>query len=372
MTTEDRFKDEGASVARELFVLMLDVEGRIAGVSFPLGSPARQEEEGRTWVGRHIHDVFVPSGWHANDPTTAGSPDAITGTYTAASVLNAGLTAFSVNIVALPERAANTMAYAAYARPLPGSKASAPRDLAVSTVEADRGQAIQRVVGGLAHDINNALFVIAGLAEELLEDEADVGTSAEESLKTILGKVRQVGDKAHQILRLMEVRRPQATPIVLESAVDAIARRLRATAPAGVTVQISLQAAGAMARVYPKDLEHILELGFSNALEALPSEGGTIEIGLAYGTLAGGRMLSLWLQDNGRGMNAEERSHCLEPYYSTKEKPGLGLAMVKALARGMRAPLTIESSPDTGTRLQLDLPMEPTPQGAEEDSPAAG
>jgi signal transduction histidine kinase len=372
MTTANEFNEQTASVTRELFVLMLDTEGRVAGVSVPAGGHASQQEEGLAWIGKHIHEVFVPSGWQGAGPAVAAQSASFTGAYTAASVLNAGLTAFSVNVVALPERGANTMAYAAYARPLLSAKPAVSRDPALATIAVDRGQAIHRVVGGLAHDINNALFVITGLAEELLDEEAGAETSAAEHLKTIIGKVRQVGDKAHQILRLMENRRPQATPIVLQDVVAAVASRLRAAAPAGVHVQLHLDAAGAMARAYPTDVEHMLELGFSNALDALPKEGGVIQIGLTHSTLAGGGMLSLWLQDNGCGMSTEVQSRCMEPYYSTKEKAGLGLAIVKALARGMRAPLTIESTPGAGTRLQLELPVESPPPAAAKDSPAAG
>lgn len=356
MTTHDPY-DDASMAARELFVLMLDADGRIAGVSFPLINGARPDDDGRAWIGKHIHEIFVPSGWQGPGAGT-GRAATFTGTYTAASVLPVGLTAFSVNVVALPERAASAMAYAAYARPLLDPTLPGHRDTASGPHAFEDAHALQRVAGGLAHDINNALFVIVGLAEELLDNELEPGVTPEQHLRAIIAKAGLAGKNTHHILRLSEINRPAPVPLEVQPLVEAVARRLSPQAPDGITVRVQCNAQDALVRLHPEDLEQILAQWFSNAVAAMPPAGGTIEIGLNRMATAAGDVLAVWVQDNGRGMSKEECDRCAEPYYSTTGQTGLGLSKVKALARGMRVPLIINSTPETGTRMQLNLPVE--------------
>ena len=66
-----------------------------------------------------------------------------------------------------------------------------------------------------------------------------------------------------------------------------------------------------------------------NSVAALPESGGAIH--LTSQTAETG----VWVRvmDNGKGMTEEERSHALEPFYTTRDHgTGLGLAVVKKIA----------------------------------------
>lgn len=84
---------------------------------------------------------------------------------------------------------------------------------------------------------------------------------------------------------------------------------------------------------------------------------------------AGGRAL-LTVQDWGLGISPEVLSHIFEPYYSadpygdSDERPGLGLAGVRELARALGGTVTAESTFGEGTRVTLALPLA---QGGGED-----
>jgi CheY-like chemotaxis protein len=65
--------------------------------------------------------------------------------------------------------------------------------------------------------------------------------------------------------------------------------------------------------------------------------------------------------DTGEGMTQETLVHACEPFFSTKgvNGSGLGLAMVEGFARQTGGKLQISSTPGSGTRIELWLPLAP-------------
>src|SRR5256885_17131259 len=59
-------------------------------------------------------------------------------------------------------------------------------------------------------------------------------------------------------------------------------------------------------------------------------------------------------------MSDEVRQHCLEPFFTTKEKGrmGLGLAMVHGIIQRHDGRIDIESQPGRGTTVSIRLPLE--------------
>ena len=67
----------------------------------------------------------------------------------------------------------------------------------------------------------------------------------------------------------------------------------------------------------------------------------------------------LSVRDTGMGMSREVRDHCLEPFFTTKEKgkgTGLGLSIVYSIVRQFGGFIDIETSPKSGTDIRMYLP----------------
>jgi CheY-like chemotaxis protein len=77
-----------------------------------------------------------------------------------------------------------------------------------------------------------------------------------------------------------------------------------------------------------------------------------------------GRYVRLTVTDTGIGMDEATLGRAVEPFFSTKgigKGTGLGLSMAHGLASQLGGALGLASQPNLGTRVELWLPVAPTP-----------
>ena len=103
----------------------------------------------------------------------------------------------------------------------------------------------------------------------------------------------------------------------------------------------------------PKQLKQILINLLINAFEALPEEGGTIDIAVSRTDA----QVSLNIKDSGSGITPEALKMVFEPYYTTKKTGyGMGLAITKQLVEENGGTITLTSEGD-GTLVNLSFPQ---------------
>jgi signal transduction histidine kinase/DNA-binding response OmpR family regulator len=92
----------------------------------------------------------------------------------------------------------------------------------------------------------------------------------------------------------------------------------------------------------------------TNAADALsPAERPMIDI--AVDTIPG--FVRIQVRDNGCGMTPEEQKNLFRPFVTSKPQgTGLGLVIVKKMLSKMNSTISIESSPQEGTRVTMTLP----------------
>jgi PAS domain S-box-containing protein len=87
---------------------------------------------------------------------------------------------------------------------------------------------------------------------------------------------------------------------------------------------------------------------------------------ITIGALAEPGEVRLWVSDNGCGMSDDIRRRCMEPFFTTRDRPahgesaragtGIGLATVYAAVTQARGRIEIDSQPGRGTTFTLHLP----------------
>ena len=99
-----------------------------------------------------------------------------------------------------------------------------------------------------------------------------------------------------------------------------------------------------------------------NGLEAL-APGGRLAVATMYD--AGKRTVTISIEDTGIGMSEETASRVFDLFFTTKPQgTGLGMAIARSVVDLHGGRLAITSAPGAGTRVLIELPIEPPPRGA--------
>jgi len=237
-------------------------------------------------------------------------------------------------------------------------------------VQGERMEAVARVAGGVAHEVNNMMTVITGVSGFL------EGTLAEGDTRAVdVAEIRRAADRAagitRQLLAYSRQQLLQPTPIDLNEFLahgrPVFARLL------GPDVRLELEPAteAARVRVDRSQLDQVLVNLVLNARDAMNGRG-TLRIvteGLAVGDLQPdalpgvrmlhGRYVRLTVSDTGHGMDAATRVRIFEPFFTTKaagKGSGLGLATVYGIVKQSGGYIWVSSDVEHGTTFRIYLP----------------
>ena len=243
--------------------------------------------------------------------------------------------------------------------------------------ESQKMQSLGTLAGGIAHDFNNVLATILGNVE-LARQDMGLAHSALESLTEISKASQRAKHLVDQILAfgrrtLMERKVISLAPVVEESA-----KLLRATQPAGVSLNVQYAPNLPLVLADAIQIEQIVLNLCNNAWQAIEGQGrpGSVEIRLdAYEhardevcdsltavtpySLQPGRYACLTVRDNGAGMDKATHGHLFEPFFTTKpvgKGTGLGLAVVHGIAVGHQAAIQVQSKLGEGTTFRIYFP----------------
>lgn len=227
--------------------------------------------------------------------------------------------------------------------------------------QRQRVEALGRMMGGVAHEINNLLQPVTLMTEELMLRPHGAADTA--CLRTILDCAlsarRIIGD-------LLAFSRPggRETEVVDAAALlrDALVLVRKAVGPA-IVIRFEDRAGPADIRADRTAFTQVLLNLASNAAAAMAGEG-TIEVALAL--VPGGPSRSeprpqvrLTVTDTGCGMDAALLERAFEPFFTTKpvgQGTGLGLSVAFGLVKEMGGEIILESMPGRGTTATVLLP----------------
>jgi signal transduction histidine kinase/ActR/RegA family two-component response regulator len=243
------------------------------------------------------------------------------------------------------------------------------RDTQEAVLQQERLRALGQMASGIAHDINNAISPATLYVESILERTPGLDVKTRGQLETVQ---RAIGDVAQTVARMGEFYRQRETkaslaPVnvntVLSQMPDLTRARWSDLAQArGAAISMKVEEAAGKPTIMANESElreALINLIF-NAADALPS-GGHITLRARSGVAGasdGKATVVVEVSDDGVGMDENTRSHCLEPFFTTKgvRGTGLGLAMVYGIAQRHRALLEVDSAIGKGTTIRLVFP----------------
>lgn len=237
-----------------------------------------------------------------------------------------------------------------------------------TSLQTQKMEAIGRMAGGIAHDLNNLLTVVS-VHDDFLLDAVPVEDPRREDLLAIRNALQQATEITK---KLMSFARPQVLDrrrIAVNALVAELDRVLRRGLRHGIELSYSPAVPSVDVEIDPAQLEQVLVNLVQNADEAMPNggrisiESTSVELGApdleGHPAIAPGWFVRIRVSDTGIGMDPPTLSHVFEPYFTTKprgEGRGLGLATVYAVARQHGGFVTATSHEGEGTSVDLFLP----------------
>ena len=227
-------------------------------------------------------------------------------------------------------------------------------------------EAIGRLAGGIAHDLNNWLTVIMGYAEMLLEEPASA--SVREGLEEILSASRAATGVTRNLLTFSRKQVVQFQIIDLNQVVSEFHQLVQRIIGENVQVQVDVCPDALPTKADPTQIQQVLMNLAVNARDAMPKGGRlTVRTGLVQldeTTLPGanaseGEYAFVLVSDTGIGMSPEVRERLFEPFFTTKESgkgTGLGMAVVYGILKQLGGYITVDSEPGRGTTFTMFFP----------------
>jgi signal transduction histidine kinase len=232
--------------------------------------------------------------------------------------------------------------------------------------EVQKMTAIASLAGGIAHQFNNALAVIAIGLDMLEEDEIHQATDG--YLQPMKSAANQMSRLIRQLLAFAGGVHRKSETMSLSELVEASLPLLSSFLKPPIAIETELPSD--LPKIYAdrNQMQMALVEVLTNASEAIETQGliriicrkevVTAERVKAFAGLVPGIYVSLTVADNGKGMNEETRSRVFDPFFTTNFLGrGLGMAAVYGIVKSHDGRISIESQADQGTVVRIYLPV---------------
>jgi len=235
---------------------------------------------------------------------------------------------------------------------------------------AQKMESLGSLAGGVAHDMNNVLGAILGLASAHVDGQP-AGSPARQAFATIIKAAQRGGKMVNGLLSLARQNPAEERELDLNGILREDVHLLERTTLARVHLDLDLAPDLLPIRGDASALAHAVMNLCLNAVDAMEGQG-TLKLRTRN---AGPAQVELRVEDTGCGMPPEVLSKALDPFFTTKDQgkgTGLGLSIVYSTVKAHRGELEIQSTPSVGTAVILRLPAsEPNAGGRPEEGAAA-
>ena len=226
-------------------------------------------------------------------------------------------------------------------------------------VQHEKLSAMGQMLAGLAHELNNPLAGVLGMAELIRAELAESSDADARAMATTLAEpLEREALRARSLVRnlLNFARRPsgEVEPVDLTAAVStALGLCAHSFAQAGKTLRVDLRPhLRVMADV--QKLQHAIVNVVNNALDAVVAADGR---GLSIvAAPTGHHLVRIDFDDDGAGF--ADPAAALTPFYTTKaagKGTGLGLSLVEQFVNEFGGTVTVSNRPEGGARVSLLL-----------------
>jgi len=234
-------------------------------------------------------------------------------------------------------------------------------------VQSQKLEAVGRLAGGIAHDLNNILAAIIGYAELAASPATDKG-KIKNHIERILEASGQASSLTKQILAFSRKQAINLEVINPNEVIKNFQPLLKTLLSENIEMEITLSHDACGIEADRQQIEQVIMNLTLNARDAMPKGGrlmiktekAEVKESLAVSlNIDRGRYFIITISDRGTGMTEDVLQHIFEPFFTTKEGgkgAGLGLAVAYGIIKQHRGTIDVESHIEKGTAFKIYLP----------------
>lgn len=236
--------------------------------------------------------------------------------------------------------------------------------------QSEKMAALGQLAGGIAHDFNNQLMSIIGNAT-MIQKTDDVA-KMKEYAERIIHISQTSANLTRKILMFSKKESSTNKPINLKKVMDETYRMVESIISSQIEVKYNYGAENKIILGDEAQIENLLVNLILNSKDAVNNQFGRIQVGtvdtvvfspmvLSHGeTLYPGKYITIYVEDNGIGINEDVLMNIFEPYFTTKDKAngtGLGLSVVFGTVKSHSGFIDVKSTVNSGTRFEIFIPV---------------
>jgi PAS domain S-box-containing protein len=251
-------------------------------------------------------------------------------------------------------------------------------------IQAQKMEAIETLVSGLAHDFNNILSGMMMTLDYLKQyvltpEETFTRADIDEELIVLSTSIERASNLVQQLLTISMRKEISVQSVDINEAVGHVVKICRRSFDKSIEFSLDIHERPTSILADLAQLEQVILntcINASHAMTIMRSSGeawgGTLKISVkpisldkpvenGFSEAIPGEYWCLCVEDTGVGMDEETMKKIFEPFFTTKETgkgSGLGLAMVYSIVKRFSGQINVYSEPGKGSAFHIYFPID--------------
>ncbi len=223
--------------------------------------------------------------------------------------------------------------------------------------EEERLQALGEMVAGMAHEINNPLAAIMGLAQLSLTQDTEPSLSRD--LQNILEQAKRAADVVGDLQTFAGIHEPDKAPLDLVALLsETLNKHHEEFESSNIVVETDIDPRLPAIQGDARQIKRVLDNLLTNARQAIEPahRKGTVSV-IASATAD---QVQVSFADDGVGITPENLSKIFNPFFTTREVGegrGLGLSVCHRIVSDHGGRIRVDSEIGQGTVVTIELPL---------------
>lgn len=248
-------------------------------------------------------------------------------------------------------------------------------------LRAQRLESIGTLASGIAHDLNNVLTPIYGVAYLLPIQLPTVDEKIQQQFEILKNSAKRASEIVNQVLLFAKGKEGERRPLQIRHLIKEIRSFVHKTFPNSIKVSVNVPQDMWLVKGDETQLHQVFMNLFVNARDAMP-DGGKLTISSTNLQLdqafvsnhidaQAGPYVLVTVADTGVGISPDKLDRIFDPFFSTKQAQGgtgLGLSTVHGIIKSHGGFITIYTEVGKGSQFKVYLPATDSGERVEQEN----